>query len=640
MTLESQSLAAMLSSQAFSCLLPASLPRCCHAVPVALSCFGILAIRSTPTAFRIYRRKPLGGDHRWLPLPSCLLLGLLAGNAHAALPPTLILMGGSYRTCSSLDTDDCLPDQREFKGAREAPLYRVDRLRFPEVLDAAYWQRRPGSPTLQTVESLLNRAEACAGGSLISASALVACLESADASGWRQLLTQEQDLIVSAFELPQLLQGQRKLEGVRLDGANRLYDAAMFRQLVAEAAKRSPGRKPRVAFTTSASANGFDAVDFYRGLLTQAGAEPVWWPVDAALAKVRFEAPGDCTALPRLRLEKFSILGRERVFPDLAAEQQQACLDQNRLDAVPTQVQALFLDGGDQWLHQQTFFTPDGRPNAWLTAVRRAFLRGKLVVSGTSAGAAVQSGVAAMITNGTSTHALVRGAKAYEGSMPEGCQQASRCPPGYQEDDLTWWSKGGLNLLGPYLVDTHVAERQRELRLVTLMSAVAARNEHAIEAGIGINETSALTLKMVHGALEIEASGQSGAWWIEPPHLSTTANAWSVRAHFLAPGARLRWQHAKMQLVGVSTGSADTPPTRQTPALLDHADRDLAGGDALQPETLRTAVWRMAREGYRTASLQALDFQLKVTTTPETQYWHGPQGQQGVTQLQLTLTRP
>ena len=49
------------------------------------------------------------------------------------------------------------------------------------------------------------------------------------------LLTQEQDLILSAFEQLQHDGGRRKREQVRLDGGNRPYDAAMFRQLVAEA---------------------------------------------------------------------------------------------------------------------------------------------------------------------------------------------------------------------------------------------------------------------------------------------------------------------------------------------------------------------------------------------------------------------
>ena len=39
---------------------------------------------------------------------------LLACAPLAAHPPTMLLMGGSYQTCSSLDDDDCRADQRDF----------------------------------------------------------------------------------------------------------------------------------------------------------------------------------------------------------------------------------------------------------------------------------------------------------------------------------------------------------------------------------------------------------------------------------------------------------------------------------------------------------------------------------------------
>ena len=95
---------------------------------------------------------------------------------------------------------------------------------------------------------------------------------------------------------------------------------------------------------------------------------------------------------------------------ELAGEQQAACQSPAAIDAIPSTVQALFLDGGDQWLHWHTFYTADGQPNPWLNAIRTAFASGELVVAGTSAGAAVQSGATGMISNGTSANALARGA--------------------------------------------------------------------------------------------------------------------------------------------------------------------------------------------------------------------------------------
>ena len=556
------------------------------------------------------------------------LILLFSISSPAAEPPTLILMGGSYRTCSSLLADDCRPDQRTFPGAREAPQYRIKPERFNEILDPAYWQARPGAPGLAALKTMLDNTHATVGNTLLNAKSLSSSFEKTDANTWNRLLTQEQDLILSAFEQLQQHNGVRKREQVRIDGGNRPYDAALFRQFVAEAGKRSPGRKPRIAFTTSASVNGFDAVDFYRGLLAQAGAEPFWWPVDAALAEARFGGTGGCPFLPTMRRNAFSMLGRERVFPDLDAEQKAACIDATTVDAVPDNVQALFLDGGDQWLHRQTFFTRDGTPNPWLRTLRAAFLRGDLVVAGTSAGAAVQSGKSGMITNGSSVNALSYGAIAVHGSMPEGCERAKRCPMPLREDDLTWWKGGGLDLFGNYLVDTHVSERRRELRLITLMGAIAEAAEQAPKAGIGIDETSALMVRLVADGLHLETSGQSGAWWFEPPGTRTAVGGWTVRGHYLAPGAELLWSKGRMQLL--SAASAVTP----------RGSIGYVGGDALQPEVLRQVVWHLARAGAQDTELDALDFRMKIKLLPASYRWQGPQGQQGITGLEFTLARP
>ena len=560
------------------------------------------------------------------PITALILLFSIASPA--AEPPTLILMGGSYRTCSSLLADDCRPDLRAFPGARNAPQYRIEPERFEEILDPAYWQARSGAPGLAALKTMLDNTHATVGNALLDAKSLSSVFEKADAKTWNRLLTQEQDLILSAFEQLQQDSGVRKREQVRIDGGNRPYDAALFRQLAAEAGKRSPGRKPRIAFTTSASVNGFDAVDFYRDLLTQAGAEPVWWPVDAALAEARFGGTGGCSFLQTMRQNAFSSLGRERVFPDLDAEQKAACINAKVLDAVPDTVQALFLDGGDQWLHRQTFFSRDGTPNPWLRAIRAAFLRGDLVVAGTSAGAAVQSGTAGMITNGTSINALAYGAIAFHGSMPEGCERAKRCRIPLREDDLTWWKGGGLNLFGTYLVDTHVSERRRELRLITLMGTLVEAAEHGPEAGIGIDETSALTVRLVANGLQLESSGQSGAWWFERPSARTPVGGWTVRGHYLAPGAELLWSKGRMQ------------PLSATSAVNPSGSIGYVGGNALQPEVLRQVVWHLARAGAQDTALDALDFRLKIKVLPGSHRWQGPQGQQGITDLEFSLTRP
>ncbi|MFM6988560.1 MAG: hypothetical protein ACKOXG_07830, partial [Arenimonas sp.] len=211
-----------------------------------------------------------------LALPALLACAPLAAN-----PPTLLLMGGSYQTCSSLDDDDCRADQRDFAGARQHPLYRIDPAVFDDILDAGYWAARPDAPAPERIAALLRRAQSQAKGASLDAERMGDLLESADVDTWNRLLTLERDLILSAFELPQLdARGKRLVEGVRLDGDNTGHDATLFRRFVAEAGKRSPGKRPRIAFVTSASNDSFYYVDLNVALLEQAGAEVVWWPVD------------------------------------------------------------------------------------------------------------------------------------------------------------------------------------------------------------------------------------------------------------------------------------------------------------------------------------------------------------------------
>ncbi len=544
----------------------------------------------------------------------CLLL--VSGFASAAHYPTLLLMGGSYRTCSSLDADDCKPGKNVFPGARQAARYRIDEKAFAEILDPDYWAARDRPPTSARIEALLKAVQAKAGKRSFSAEELTELFKAVDDGTWNALLVLEQDMILSAFELPQFSKGVRLKEGVSLDGGASGHDADMFRRLVQEAAKRSPGKRPRIAFTTSAANNNFDAVDFYRELLQQAGAEAVWWPIDWSMNAALFGQQG-CQALPLLRQRLFSQLGRERVFPDLAAQQRAACADPDALAELPDDVQGVFLDGGDQWLHWNTFFDTEGRPNRWLQNLRDAFHGGELVVAGTSAGTAVQSGIA-MITNGTSANALLRGAKK-NGSMPDGCERAKRCPQGLQEDDLSYWPGGGLNLAGDLLMDTHVSERMRELRLITLLNTVDAT------AGIGVDETSAVLLQFETSAVSVEALGMSGAWWLMKPSAHGKSGAISLTAHYLAPGLALQWRDGQLSAPDAPPFSGGNPGN-SSPA------------DALQIHALRDAVWRLAAGKESAAQLHAQGRQIRITPSPESRHWQGPAGQQGITALRIDIS--
>lgn len=534
----------------------------------------------------------------------------------AAHTPTLILMGGSYQTCSSLDNDDCLPNKKVFVGSRQASTYRVDVKMFSAILDPAYWATRDRPPPILDLKQMLETSHARAMDKTFSNANLMKLFETVDSKTWNSLLVLEQDMILSAFELPQFNQGKRLKEGVHLNGSIGGHDAVLFKRFVQEAALRSPGKKPRIAFVTSAANNNFDAVDFYREILQQAGAEVVWWPIDWTMNKAIFGAQ-TCKALPQLRQVYFSQLGREGIFPDLAAQQSAACATPDALAEIPNNVQGIFLDGGDQWLHQNTFFDTNGHPNSWQTNLKTAFLKGDLVVAGTSAGTAVQSGIA-MITNGTSANALQRGVKIY-GSMPEGCERANRCPKDLQEDDLSYWPNAGLSLVGPLLMDTHVSERKRELRFISLLAHVQA------QAGIGIDETSAVMLKIEKSAMSVEAFGQSGVWWFMKPSAGITAESIVLNAHYLAPGKVLYWKNGSLVANNIEAFTSKPGSLEVT--------------DALEGAGIRDAVWRMVSKHYPNVELSALKHQVQIIATPQSRQWQGSNGHQGITDLLIKINK-
>lgn len=529
--------------------------------------------------------------------------------------PTLILMGGSNRTCSSLGSDNCEIDKRQFPGARQAPSYRIDSKFFPAILDPGYWAGRDRPPAIAEIGQMLNNAKAFAGDRTFDSNGLMALFESKDPVIWNALLVSEQDMIVSAFEIPQVHEGVRRKEGVRLDGGKGGHDEFLFRRFVQETAARTPGKKPRIAFVTSAAANNFDGVDFYREILQQAGAEVVWWPVDASMNAAIFGQQG-CDALPRLRQQLFSQLQRESVFPDLAEQQRQACLQAGTLADLPMQVQGIFFDGGDQWLHWKTFFNADGNANAWLVNLRTAFEKGSLVVAGTSAGTAIQSGPA-MITNGTSANALARGAKIF-GSMPEGCDRAKRCPKDLQEDDLTFWPGGGLALAGPLLMDTHFSDRSRELRFITLLNATNA------EAGIGVDETSAVMLRFGKSEVAVEAFGRSGAWWFMKPEQGQTNGSLSLLAHYLAPGKTLHWRDGQLHSDNMALFSAGKKA-------------DATQTDALARGAMRDSLWKMVSNHQSETTLRAQGRLIEIAASPTSRFWQGPENQMGITDLTIRV---
>ncbi|MBP6597165.1 MAG: hypothetical protein KA196_06595, partial [Arenimonas sp.] len=379
-------------------------------------------------------------------MPKTLILLALAatGLAVAAppLPAELFLAGGALRTCSDLAPAGCTAAPRP-AATRAAPRFRVDDGGIARALDPALWQGRHDAPARAELAAMLASARRDGDWErtdledrLAAHCTAAGCSDAPRRAPWTRLLDDERAALLSALEVPQQVDGLRPRERTQLAASREQAGVDVLRAFVAAAARRSNGKPPRIAVVTASAQDSMEAVDFYLAAFEELGAQVQWWPVDAALNASVFEL-GHCDTLDRLRRERLRQSGRDRVYPDLGAQQQRACLDPEATASVPAQVQGIFFAGGDQWRHRQAFFDAQDQPNAWLLALRERHARGAVVVGGTSAGTAVQGG-AAMLSNGTSAQALRGGALAGLPMAP-GCERARRCPAGLSEDSLPYW---------------------------------------------------------------------------------------------------------------------------------------------------------------------------------------------------------
>ncbi|MCU0757119.1 MAG: hypothetical protein MUE46_18735 [Xanthomonadales bacterium] len=533
----------------------------------------------------------------------------------------LMLAGGALAICSDLSPRAC----REARvGGRQAARYRLDEAGMARAVDPALWHagRGPGVAALALMldaarESLAGHAGTAEGVDVATLEAALEgvclaanCAESDPRRPWSQLLDVERSAILSALEIPQRASAR---ERVREGAAPALSQAEggvqVLREFVAAAARRTSGR-PRIAVVTASAHDPMDPVDFYRSAFRALGAEAAWWPVDAAVAAARFEVR-DCAALPRLRRERLQLSQRERIYPDLAVEQTAFCLTEAPMLA---DVHAVFFAGGDQWRLRRAFVDAGDAPNPWLVELREAHAAGRLVVGGTSAGAAVQSG-SWMLGNGSVAAALAQPVSTAPPPEP-GCARGNRCGA-VDAEQLSLWPAGGLGLAEGAIVDTHFSERARELRLLLAMQAADARWAY------GADETSALHLREADGRREIRAIGAQGGWVFHRPTGEDAREG--VMAWYLVPGASLRIEGDKVSLQRDAGAERARQPADAVPA------------SALDPGALRAAAQQLAWRCARGLKLTAGTRRAELRCLKGAQSWRSTTGGQGVGPLQLRL---
>ena len=333
-------------------------------------------------------------------------------------------------------------------------------------------------------------------------------------------------------ERPENRLSERLKEQVQFEHSRSTDAMTIFRRFVAMAREHrldrdptfSQAERPIIAISAASSRDPYEALDFYRGVFEQAGAEVVWLPLDAAVRNA--QANNDCEQLSDWQERILGSFDRARIYPALYAQQQFFCRNPQAGPELIDQVDGVFLNGGDQWLTFQAFQNENGEATSTLARLLTRLKQNEIVLGGTSAGTAVQSG-GAMITNGSNVSALLNGGQ----NRPPpraGCQpatlesqagQGAYCDAGLEPGSLTWRAEGGLGSLPNITLDTHFSERLRQFRLIQLLAQSGGGT------GLGVDETTAVEVQWPDADYEVgtrsttdpqlltlRVHGANGAW--------------------------------------------------------------------------------------------------------------------------------
>lgn len=313
--------------------------------------------------------------------------------------------------------------------------------------------------------------------------------------------------ILDHMEIPAVdPSGRRRIEYVDVEASSSRAAIGIYTRFV-EMARAASGRtRPRIAISTAASRDPYEAIDYYRGIFEQLGAEVIWLPLDAAVSQAR--KAGQCEDLATWQVRVLAAFERNRIDPQRFALQQQFCSEKNAGKRLLENVDGLFLNGGDQWLTLNSFGPADAREVEFETLSRRAESR-RMVIGGTSAGTAVQSS-GVMISNGAAATALAQRGRAHPPPSP-GCERDDSCPKGLGSGSLTWQAGGGLATFPLGVLDTHFSQRNRQFRLLKLQALTGQR------FGWGIDETTALEISFPDNQTNwlLRIHGAGNVWMID-----------------------------------------------------------------------------------------------------------------------------
>lgn len=416
---------------------------------------------------------------------------------------TLVLVGGALTTCASLSPKNC-----EKNTQIPGKIHNVFALSHAKISQIK--QQWPSKNTQAKNKTIKNLATMQAKSSpTLSKKELLWLWRDIDSKQLNSLTDQEYNFVIDMLEVAQLQSDNTRLKEQVNTALNSESAATDILQFISGSLKVK-STNPSILAITASGRDPYESADFYEGLLRFPNINSQWLALTPALAKAI--TTNKCDDLNTLRHSEMGLYQREHIYPDRTQAEYLLC--KNGTDALVQLIKnstGVMFNGGDQSLTRKVLFDENNQPYPWTKA-----LQSRPVVVGTSAGTAVQSGGQAhggnvvMITNGTSLSALKEGAQAIDAPSERS-----------NSDSLTYNRFGGLGTFSYGVLDTHFSERNRTLRLGTLLDSFSA-NQAQPAFGFGVDETTALvviksesgnlmTVIGKNGVVMVKSTGQAQA---------------------------------------------------------------------------------------------------------------------------------
>ena len=526
---------------------------------------------------------------------------------------TLVLVGGALTTCASLSPKNC--EKNTQISGKTHNVFALSHTKISQIKQQ--WPSKNSQAKNNTIKNLATMQAKSS--PTLSKKELLWLWRDVDSKQLNSLSDQEYNFVIDMLEVAQIKSDNKRLKEQVNTALNSESAATEILQFISGSLKVNDTNPSMLAITAS-SRDPYESADFYEGLLSFPNVNSQWLALTPALAKAI--TTNKCDDLTTLRHSEMGLYQREHIYPDHTQAEYKLC--KKGTDALVELIKnstGVMFNGGDQSLTRKVLFDENNQPYPWTKA-----LQSRPVIVGTSAGTAVQSGGQAhagnvvMITNGTSLSALKEGAQAIDAPSERS-----------NSDSLTYNRFGGLGTFSYGVLDTHFSERNRTLRLATLLDDLnASQAQPAL--GFGVDETTALVVVKSEAGNLMTVIGKNGVVMVKSTG-QTAAKTKTYSYSYWPVGSVIDIKNNDFTLSQRSISQA-LPAIKIPPLPVQRF------GSILMDAKLRSLTQAMCLSQEQTAVGQQDEFIISLSTTPESAYHRISNAQYGcaVSNLEIAVS--